>query len=407
MTDIDPAVTVTDIDPAQTGAESDATTVDDTGSETFIRYRWQAKMAVLSWLECLAPGNALVGVLCESVEDIVLVYPARTVYAQLKTKTRGSWSDSNVCDEGGGVDSLVRTHNTIPKTAAALEFHLWLEGPAGATKKTTDFFRDPRTASDNIRKKIVALGVKRSLLPAFLARLQVRTDRPPRAHIDSVILQYIGATWPALNHPERLALYVRLLAHAEDAQAAALDGAFATSLLEPLGISEEEETWTRIAAKALTRELLISLTPTLPTTTRSELLARIASGEVASALELKMSAAGATGETIAAAQELRARAEARRLELLAGSETVSLHLQNLEAELLRMAEAHATAANIQGGSVPGVSAAPAQFVVAEIRRHPADLLAIDGRNLFERDTQLLFGLLCQLSDECKFWWRVE
>jgi hypothetical protein len=398
---------VTDVVPAQTGPGPDVTAADDTGSETFIRYRWQAKMAVLSWLECLAPGTSLVGVLCESVEDIVLVYSEKTVYAQLKTKTRGSWSDSNVCDEGGGVDSLVRTHNTISASPVPLEFHLWLEGPAGATKKTTAFFGDPSTASDVIRKKIVALGISRSLLPAFLARLHVRTDRPPRAHIDAVILQYIGATWPALNHPEREALFVRLLAHAEDAQAAALGGTHAAPLLEALEIGEDDEIRIAIAAKALTRELLISLTPTLPTTTRSELLARIASGEVASALELKMSAAGATGDTIAEAQELRARADARRLELLGGSETVRPHLQTLEVELLRMAEAHATAANFQGGSVPGVSAAPAEFVVAEIRRHPADLLAIDGRDLFERDTQLLFGLLCQLSDECRFWWRVE
>lgn len=381
--------------------------VDDTGSDTFARYVWQAKMAVLSWLSCLTDGDAPLAVVCESIEDIVLVYQHRVVYAQLKTKTRGSWSDSNVCDPGGGIDSLVRTHNVLRSPPVAVEFHLWLEGPAGATKKTGDFFGDPRLASDAIRKKITQLGMKRAALSSFLGRLTIRTDRPSRSHIDAVILQYIGALWPALNHPQRVSLYRELLRKAELAQAGALERTDPSEAQGPLGISKTDSEFEGIARKLLTRALLVSLTPPVPTTTRRELLERINSGDVASALELKMAAAGANVSTITEAQALRARAEIRRLELLAGSETVRPRLDALEVSLLRMAEAHATSASLQGGASPGVSASPAEFVSAEIMRHPADLLALDQRDLFDRDPQLLYGLLCQLSDACLFWWRVE
>jgi hypothetical protein len=82
---------------------------DPTGAETFARYFWQAKQAVRQWLTCLSSVTAPAFVVCERVEDTVLVYPAKLRFVQLKTRDRGSWSALGMCDEG--LDSLAKTYS--------------------------------------------------------------------------------------------------------------------------------------------------------------------------------------------------------------------------------------------------------------------------------------------------------
>lgn len=41
---------------------------DDTGTATFQRFQWQAKLAVRSWLQLLT-NAAMVAIVCEHIED--------------------------------------------------------------------------------------------------------------------------------------------------------------------------------------------------------------------------------------------------------------------------------------------------------------------------------------------------
>jgi len=57
-----------------------------------------------------------------------------------------------------------------------------------------------------------------------------------------------------------------------------------------------------------------------------------------------------------------------------------------------------------GGSNPSVAARPADYVANSLQGNPANLLAVDSNKLFTSANDL-YGLLCQTSDECRFFWR--
>ena len=389
---------------------------DATGSDTFRRYVWQAKQAVLSWLSCLGSDlDAPIAVVCERVEDLVVVYRDRLVFAQLKTKEKGSWSASNVCDKGHGIDSLVRTYNALSSSTlgplASLE--LWLEGSAAAASSTTKFFANPTQAEQVVRKRIEKLSATKSFnVDDFLRRLSIRPQQPSQAHIDAVILQHIGALWPAMTTPERNSLYDTLLQHAEKAQANDLGREKVRHHLGQKTSASSEDVdlhggLQALASQSLTRETLIGMTPPLPDSSRDELLRRINSGEVASALELKMQAAGATVASIELAQELRAVSDVRRLALLSSQSGAHPALDRLEVDLLRNAEAHSRAAKLQSGGNPAIASQQGEYVMNELMRSPHSLLALDRDQLFAGDSNDILGFLCHLSDACKFWWKSE
>jgi hypothetical protein len=82
---------------------------DPTGVETFERYLWQAKLAVLSWLSTLGPNGPL-AVVAEHVEDLVIVEANLFRFAQLKTRDRGSWSATRICGKDHAVSKLVGSY---------------------------------------------------------------------------------------------------------------------------------------------------------------------------------------------------------------------------------------------------------------------------------------------------------
>jgi hypothetical protein len=388
---------------------------DDTGADTFRRYKWQAKQAVACWLTCLESGaDRPIAIVCEHVEDLVVVYPDRLVFVQLKTKERGSWSDSSVCDAGHGIDSLIRSYKVVATSPAAAvsTYELWLEGSAAATRTTTSFFEDPTTATPAVRSRIKGLGLVVSSHEDFLVRLRVRPQQPSRAHIDAVILQHIGALWPAMNTPEREAIYKKLLDCAEDAQAHQLDGArLASGLLDELfPPSEPGDAATGLASMqkhCLTRDMILRLVPPIAGASSEEVLARLREGRPSSALELKMLAAGARAKTVLAAQGLRAGSEIQRQQILASRDDGEEALDGLEQKLLGFARAHATSARIASSGNAITAAMPAEHVFAEIRKDPSGLVTLDSKGLFGGNPDDIFGFLCHISDACKFGWRDE
>lgn len=319
------------------------------GIDTFARFVWQAKQAVRQWLTCLDESGGPLFVLCEHVDDLMLVYADRLRFVQLKTRDRGSWSATVMCDRG--IDALIRSY--VATRAAGLHeistFELWLEGPTSDVAGTVRFVEDPTAASADIRAKIAGAGFESSWQDDFLGRLVIRPDQSPRADIDAKAMWEIGAIWRARSQPEVVAIYERLLNAVVAAQEAAPQPASIHSRLaaalphlarhlpashEPGGAAID-----KIRNQVLSQPMLIALTPPRPGESAEQLLARMSAGTAASFLELKMIAAGASPRTIQHMQTLRAEMDVERLQLLESRETAATELDKLGERVLTMAEA--------------------------------------------------------------------
>ncbi|MCX4974514.1 dsDNA nuclease domain-containing protein [Streptomyces sp. NBC_00620] len=385
---------------------------EETGSATFARYRWQAKQAVRHWLTCMRRNDGPIAVICERTEDITIVHPKRVRFAQLKTRDKGSWSASLVCDKGHGIDSLARTYTAARKLGlhGVSSFELWLEGPMSDVKATVDFFKDPRNASAEIRKKIVARGVPRAQLDDFLQRLVIRVQQPTRAHIDAVILYEMSALWPAHTHSELIDVYVRLLDTASAAQAGESTIGEVHRILnrkfnqEKDGLSDAQAL-AGLGVHLLETDQLSRLTPPLADDTDDDLLARISRGEATSMLELKMRRAGASESVIRQAQEFRAGSDIQRLMVVASRTNTEHDFSNLQQRVLTVARACAHKVHLNAASNPAAAARPADVISAELLSRPSEMAQLDSGDLFGRDGFQVYGFLCHLSDECHFPWR--
>jgi hypothetical protein len=370
---------------------------------------------VRQWLTCLASSDAPFLLVCEHVEDLTLVYGNRFRFLQLKTRDRGSWSASTMCDKG--IDSLCRSYRAA-RDAGIHEiatFELWFEGPISERKETVSFAENPSSASENLRTKIVRHGLRKPWLDDFLGRLVIHPGQPTRVHIDAKALLEIHALWPALSHPELLALYERMLNAAEAAQSAepppySVQAHLAKALPHvgrrlPCPGEPGEPAWEPIRNQVLDHATLADLTPPLSSESVEQLLARISKGQAASIVELKMQAAGAAAETIQRAKQLRAEMDVEQQQLLASRETAEADLEPVATRLLVMAEATAGRIAQSAVSNPAAAGRPAEAIANDLLSRPGDLAQCDKYSLFGRDGYLLYGYLVHLSDLCKFLWR--
>ncbi|WP_329057990.1 DUF4297 domain-containing protein [Streptomyces sp. NBC_01453] len=379
---------------------------EPTGTKTYGRYLWQAKQAVRNWLSCLAPSDTPLAVICERIEDIAIIYESGFRFAQLKTRDRGAWSGKTVCDKGHGIDSLIRTY----KSARASHVHehsafeLWLEGPMSDRSDTVKFFEDPLQASDEIKKKIITLGLPKSQIDDFLGRLIIRAQQPPQAHIDSVIIRQMAAIWRGHSFPELEDIYQRLLDAASAAQAGHDQiGSIQRLIKHPLSPSFDLG-WLDGEPQALTRSMIQSLTPPLDGESDQQLFERMSRGESASMLELKLRRAGATEATIQQAHALRAQSDIVRQLSLASRSDQAEEFEQLAGRVLVHARALASRISLNGVANPLAAARPAEIITAEILSDPS-VGQLDRHGLLDGDTVNLYGYLCHLSDKCLFPWR--
>lgn len=392
---------------AALSADGDAQRAGDAGAETFERYRWQAKMALIAWLECLSTAtDRPLAVVCEFLEDIVLCHAEHYVFAQLKTRDRGSWSDKKICEDKGAMSSLCRTHKALQSRSLIVEarFELRLEGAAAATRSTATFFDDPRSAGKDLRKKIVSFGVAKSLLDGFLGSVGIKPNQPSRSHIDAVILQLIGALWPSMSQPDCQSLFRQLLSKVELAQEGNHTPSTKLSAETEASLTRlSEDPGATLEGKVLTADELVELTPPLQHSTTDEILARAAQSGV-SALELKLRAAGAQEKTVQKALDLRAVSEIRRQEVLANDEGGE-KLRRLDDALLGLADSVAEQAALLAGSNPSIAARPGEWIFNHLASNPQSLQAIDADRVFSGRHDYVLGYLGHLSDSCLYPWR--
>ena len=379
---------------------------DPTGTLTFQRFVWQAKLAVRAWLGVFAgAGAGAVAVVCEHVEDLAIVELTGFRFAQLKTRDKGSWSAAKVCESGHAIERLVASYKLADEAGIVglSQFEVWLEGPPSEQKSTTDFFADPTSATEDIKKRIRGFGLTGAKLTDFLMRLTIRCHQPARQTIDAVNIRLVGATWPALSMHEVERLYETLLQAAEAAQGASEPPASVRNAIQGARANPGAAgVWDPIASQTLTEQQLRSLCPPLPADTDQDLLARAAAGE-ATVLELKLVRGGASGATVQAALLARAEADVAATSARASGSLTAIAEGALDSRLLDSANSLASLAASNGTTLMR----PAEHIFHSLMSNVANTAALDVDSLYHRDHRLVVGRLCSVSDQCRFGWGVS
>jgi Cap4 dsDNA endonuclease len=381
---------------------------DVSGADTFSRFRYQSKLTLLHWLGTLTP-NGPNAVYAEHVEDILLEFDDRLVFIQVKTRvpSAGSWTADSMCAEGGGIDSLCRAYAIARDQPCTFSLHL--EGPMSPAKVTTDFVRSCATATDSLRTKISDLlaaalgGSVDGALDDFLARLNVVPNQPSQNDIDARCFRLLARLAPDVPGGDVEVLHRGILNIVEHAQEARPTGfsADATGIdfleaqMEQLLADGEDAELVVIVSKRLTRERLASMLPSEHARTALLLIERVLDDRPLTALEEKLLAAGASNTVVLDARQLRAMTEPRRMELLSGPDAQLAQLDDVSNRVLMHARAVAQLCRD--------NADPPNDLWAHLMAQ-AGLETTDQAHLFNDDRQSLLGLLCCLSDECKFAW---
>jgi len=375
---------------------------DETGTDTFIRYRYQAEVTFPLCLRCAMAGDVL-SVTPERLEDLLVEEPMCWRFIQIKTRNAGlgPWLYGDLLGDGGALRSIVRTHAALEgfDDGRQLAYEIHLEG---AAKRGDDieYLLLPRgtgATADMVTRCAERLKIGEDIAGAVLARTRVRDQRPPRAHIRDGnirdLQRFAGAVLPAVTE----AVYDAVIALIESAmRGELLAESWPQCVMDPG--SAEEELAAKVAAKRLVAERLAPLFEPLGAGNQA-VLALITDPDQLSASELerKLVAAGASQSLRDNAKQLRANASRAVFEYSAGSVAgASDALTDVDLRLLVAADAVAntTEADPMADAVwKGV-----------LDDFTAKRNTLDPNRLLARDPMLLAGRLCELSDLCRFAW---
>lgn len=371
---------------------------DDTGTDTFARFRYQARVAFPFCVAC-ALGRGVRSVVCEHIEDILVETDTGWRFLQVKTRDAalGAWRLSDLTDAGGGLHSLLRTHRAIGAVPATLELHL--EGtlaPGDALLQELTQLGGPRSAALVVRVA-PRLGLNLDACAALLARVVV-FSAPARAMMVAVNRSVIADVQPGLTLATADLLHETATDDVCRAMAAELIGpdwlAVATGTA-----TAAEDVRRRVDAKRLTPERLETLRRRLAPLPTPVLLRRpgAAPSTVESKLTEKLRRANASDALVRQAHELRAKAALQETALLAKALLPDdERLQDTQTRLVTLAT---PIADMNRGM--GRAAAVFSEVLSEIRRDPRSL---DPNRLFGEDPFVLLGEVCQMSDRCECDW---
>lgn len=392
--------------PAPADALSAIGPGDTAGTETLARYVYQCKVAVQRWLQTLAQP-AETQIVCEFVDDITTVTDVEIVFAQVKTRDRGAWTAAKVSADGGGLDSLVRSYN-LAKGAGCVDFvrlELILEGPEGGSVDTREFFANPSCAVAAQRTKLLALGLDAADVDDFLARLRVTTQYHARQSIDGVTLQMLMSIAP--EHSAQIAAtYKELLDCAISAHLglAAHGDQSSPLVLQP---RDQADTPEPLSEHALTREKLLELLPFVPALADEQrrLLDAANGGALAiTDLEFKLRVAGANDATVERAKSKRAKASATLARRPGLVDETDQALQQLGDRVLEHADGVVADVTMTAGS-PAAAYRPAEAIYGRLIQQVPQLGALDIDGIFAGNGEQVLGLLCEISDQCRFAWR--
>lgn len=379
------------VDPA------DIPTPDDSGSDAFERFRYQAMIAVPFCVDCGLGGRTL-SIIAEHIEDVAIQLDDSWRFIQVKTRDlqRGPWRISHLLTDSGALRSLLRSHRALSGVPCTLE--AFLEGPVDRKDPLSRF--DDRGSPEflecveQIRTK---LGLDGGELKSFIERVRVRPNLPHREYVQSYNLDFLGRAAPDVTSADLRSIHQELV----EAICAAMAGNqtfvhYPRSVVDP----ESVPTGSRatVEGKRLTRDRLREMCARLAEKPRP-LIARMVAPELGqpSVLEQKLIAGGASQQIVVDAKELRANAAMQKFKLLA--------IGGLDDEIEDVRQSLRLRANSQV-ALHEDKPRPAREIwdgLFQILTQQAS--AIDPKNHFGR-AEFLLGEVCDLADECTTNWGV-
>ncbi|WP_157596277.1 dsDNA nuclease domain-containing protein [Plesiocystis pacifica] len=401
---------------------TDLSSPDDSGAETFSRYRYQAKTAFREFLRC-AQGKSDY-VILEQIEDVVVVEGTKWRLAQVKSRdaSRGSWTFSSLFGEGGPVESLYRSYLHIKSLSRRGQVHaktlrahtfayeMWLEGVTSysgngaelqAHRKGTAAPSDKLTlaAQASLKKLFTSAETRKPDVRKFLHMLAIYDQLPARSKlIDASNMMELGKLYPHLSHRELASTYASILQTIEDAMTAAPDSPWPTTILE----EDEPSQNTKVLNSEQCRALLphnSSLDPSRHIT--------LSIGEMLrsdpTALVEKLTRNGARERTVNSAKQLRLRATDHESQLLSSGEPDAADaLEDVRARLIIFANSVASKCGKDQNSqhAQDIWDELVDKLMTTVQQH-------DPQGIFKQDAYLLLGELCQVSDMCNFSWGID
>ncbi len=381
----------------------DLTPSDNTGTDTFIRYRYQAQLIAPYCLECVANGT-VVSVLAEHFEDIVIEFRDRWHFVQVKTRNQnlGPWKLSDAID---GLKSLRRTYTCVnPHKTINASYALFLEGAIAKDDMLNELASldsGSSTVSDDhnpklIKKVMDELKITEPDCKAFLAKVSVQANQPTRQDVAARNIRMLAQMATSASSEEVELGYDRLVNRILKAMAGdRLGSDLPVFVVNP----DAPEIAPKVVGKRLTRSTMRDLLGSLAYGPSLLLHRLVVSTAVRPTnLEMKLLAAGAENKTIEDAKMLRANASMREAELLAANYE--------DHQLVDVRNRLSVVANsvIQKYAK---DARPALNAYSELLLTLMDKAAnCDPNLIFRQDPMFLLGEVCVLADECTIDWGV-
>ena len=373
---------------------------DDSGSQTFERYCYQAEVAFRFCLGCVL-GDEIIEVIAEHIEDLVLHSHSGWRFLQIKTRNpeRGPWKLTDLTSSSGALQSLARSYNALRQVDALMTFELYLEGAVNP-KNDIQLLLTPEGRKDPKLIKIVASALKlsKSICRDFLGSVRVTHSLPARGVIDAWNIRLLGAQAGHLSAAVLEETYGRVVAATENAMRAAVlppdwRTIFCASLPPPDAVKQ------RFMKKRLTKDALKPLFGRI-TSPPTPLLKKVVEPDAIrlSPLVEKLRVGGASDEIVEKAKSLRALASQQEYE------NSSARIWD-DTDVLEDVRSRLTTrlvgiiAEYGHGKIPAASIWNRIVHVVSTHRE-----LIDTTGFFNRDADLLVGEVCQMSDLCRNGW---
>lgn len=371
---------------------------DDSGSDAFRRYCYQAHVAFLFCLDC-AFGGDVISVVAEHIEDIAIERAGRWQFIQVKTKNPdlGPWRLTDLTKDGGALHSALRSRRALGDVSLTIE--IYLEGPLKPNDHILLLKTEEGRRSKDLHERVQrGLSIDAAESTELLERLRLVPGLPSRQAIVDRNLRALG------NHASHLAvsliheIYRRVIDRVYEAMALELlEPAWFQVVCDPDTATPEAQR--TFEAKRLVRDDLRPLIAPI-TAPASPLLKRIVEPDmdVPSVLEQKLLAGGAPPSIIETAKSLRA--NAATAEYQNASATIWDEADLLEdlRERLRI-RVEALVALHQDAAMPAIRV---WYELLGLLSTGAE--TIDRRGVLHRDPDLLLGEVCQLADLCRTDW---
>jgi len=390
-------------DPAASGIDG-IPDPDDTGSDISRRYRYQAEAAFMSCLD-LALIRTVLSITPERFEDLLIEQADRWSFVQIKTRDPGlgAFTFADLLADGGALRSVARTHKAILDfdDGREIRYEIWLELGAKSGNAIERLLVPRRLGPDGemIERCAERLKVDEPFAEAMLNRCYIRAPLPPRGLIRDFNIRNLQRYNPAVPVATTEKVYEGVIARVEQAmRAELLQDEFPQCVMEPDGVNEALAA--KIAGKRLEAASVGEIFQPLEGGDAA-VLEQITDPDrlAASELDRKLLAAGVTEESRHQAKVLRANASRRAYELSTGLSDPGAKFADLDIRALTVASA---TAGVAVATPPGPEVFKA--LLDQLLQSPAD---VDPSGLLAQDGMLLFGRVCELSDECRFGWGAE